>query len=206
MVVPRRFNNIFDVMDHVQSRPRMWELQTVEKIEAFCGAYYTGLAVHRISECDVPKLSVFHFGAWLQRHFGWPYNCGWAHAIRSHCSSEEEAIGRFFELISRYRRLRPVLLGEADVSQERRAVEPIHTNHWPRKVQLFRYAPDRFYFLKAVDPDCDHDHFFGSRPKAISYSEEVYKVRLAEWRFIKPTATRRQSSATPKRVGRGRNR
>src|SRR5690349_2377894 len=81
--------------------------------------------------------------------------------------------------------LRPVLLGEVEISPERRALAPTFHSHWPCDVRLFRYAPERFYFLRATNPDSEHDSFFRSRQEAIRYSGEVWKTKAEEWRFFR---------------------
>lgn len=177
---------ILDILDHIQKRPRMYWGRSLPPLEIFCHGYYAALSTRHIQE-PVPVVGTFHFGEWLYRRYKWPHACGWAEAIRTQCETDEEAFDKFFSLLEEYRQLRPVMYGVI-------ALGPAHQptgartrgdGSWPlppKRLEVYRYEPEDFYFLVEHYPDgMDDRSTFGSLELAFAHAERHWQIKSTEW-------------------------
>jgi hypothetical protein len=155
-------------------------------LEIYCHGYYAALSAHDIRE-PVPVVDTFHFGGWLRRRFKWSNKCGWAHAIRTHCETDEEAFDKFFELLADYRQLRPVKYGEITLRAAHKptGAATLGGDAWrlaPTRLEVYRYEPEGFYFLLEYYPGRTDDRStFDSLERAFAYAEQLWRIEPAEW-------------------------
>src|SRR5262249_11587693 len=116
--------NLFTWLDHVCKHPAMFIRDgSLRESENMIWGYMTALQVHRIDE-GLPNMR--HFGVWLKQKTGWSMTCGWADAIRSHCSPPSTPLDMFFGFVNEYAPLRPLVVSSVRLGH--RTSPPLHTS------------------------------------------------------------------------------
>jgi hypothetical protein len=177
---------VFDFLDSARDHPSMFLGRSLRPLENFCQGYYAALSGYHIRE-SVPNVDTFHFGGWLYRRFKGSYKRGWAQAIQTRCKTDEEAFDKFFELIEEYRRLRPVKCAAITLGPDhkppRNRISEIGL--WPlppTRLEVYRYAPEEFYFMVWYYPSrMDDRTTFESLERALSHAEELWRIKPEEW-------------------------
>jgi hypothetical protein len=151
-MAPTDAKSIFTWLDSVRARPGMYiGAGTLRDVESLVYGYYAGLHTHGLAE-HVPEMAN-HFSTWLYSETGWSTSCGWASAIISNAGARPP-LDLFFELVDRYRTLRPVTLRSAKLSRrnaptgKRVTVGLDGRIERPTRVDIVRYAPTRMHFLR----------------------------------------------------------
>ncbi|MRG97836.1 hypothetical protein [Polyangium spumosum] len=189
--VPR---NVFDWLDQVRQRPGMWiQDRSLRELERLVYGYGIALGVHHVDE-GVPEMGG-HFSSWLRLRKRWSMSLGWAHAITEH-SKDQEPLEVFFELIEKYRKLRPATLcyaglaarhaptGKRSVVGHDRLLPP------PLRIEVVQYKPEPLHFLRFRYPE---GHENGSilitgrgeeattEDDAKRWAEDEFQIDPAEW-------------------------
>lgn len=100
--------NIYDFIERIRQRPGMFvprdDETALETIKNLLHGYETCLFQNEMKEdvCGRP-FSVPEFHTWMHEKYGWPMALGFASAIKEHANCEEEAFGKFFDLVEKYR-------------------------------------------------------------------------------------------------------
>ena len=111
--------SVFSWLDGVRARPSMYIVdESLHDLENLLYGYYAGLGMHGVVE-NVPQMT-YHFLDWLYWRTSWSTSRGWANAITNN-ARKRRPLDVFFELVDRYRELRPVTL---------RSVRPPEHTHW----------------------------------------------------------------------------
>lgn len=92
---------LHDWIAEARERPGMFVRgMSLAELESQCVGWEAALAAHGIEESGVGFNRSFR--DWLRSAHELSVACGWARAIRTECSSDEEAWGRFFELFEEF--------------------------------------------------------------------------------------------------------
>jgi hypothetical protein len=155
----QRTPSIFAWLDEVRARPGMFvggAERPLDVLESMVWGYYTALSTRGIVEL-VPEMKR-HFSDWLHHRTSWSVSRGWADAIASHAQKRPH-LALFFDLVDEYRGLVPVTVLRAPIlrSNANSLPYPGWSLSPPRHVELVRYAPTRFYFLRFVGARWNHN-------------------------------------------------
>ena len=144
-------SNVFTWLDQVRERPSMWA-QTLRDLESQVWGYSWALRNHRIVE-PVPSMTR-HFLYWVHYRTGWSTSAGWAIAIEAHVSDPKKRFAKFFRLVDEYRQLVPTALYTVRLTKphqptgKRVVIGFDGRMETPRRVDILRYAPEPFHFLR----------------------------------------------------------
>ncbi len=149
---PTKEKSVFTWLDGVRARPGMYIGDaSLRELQTLVYGYYAGLHIHGLVE-HYPEMTN-HFSTWLYGQTGWSTSCGWASAIISK-GGTRPPLDVFFELVDRYRKLRPVTLRSAKLGRRhaptgRRVTVGLDGRiERPTSVEIVRYAPTRLHFLR----------------------------------------------------------
>ena len=147
-------NCVFTWLDAVRRRPGMYIVDgSLHELETLLHGYYAGLGTHGLIE-HVPEMTN-HFSTWLYWQTEWSTSAGWAYAITFNAGARPP-LDVFFELVERYRKLRPVTVRSAKLGRQhaptgRRVTVGIGGRiERPTSVEIVRYAPTRLHFIRFV--------------------------------------------------------
>ncbi len=150
-----------DIFDQFRRRPAMYTGEnTLCSIQKFLGGYHFALTQYKIPAADDPLHLPLEFHDWVayRLHF-YESTSGWCRMICDRTESDQQAIDRFFQLLSEFRERRPrtvaKLIGYRKMYQQfsmsrDASGELVKTNvvtrDYPESISLVTYTEDPGFF------------------------------------------------------------
>jgi hypothetical protein len=202
-----RQRNVFTWLDHIRARPAMYlRNSSLRDLETLVWGYYAGLRVHGLIE-PVPRMDR-HFLTWLHCRTGLSCSLGWATAIEQRHPQADKALAAFFALVDEYRRLKPTGLSTVRLGAGHKPTgKRVRIGYdglidKPRRVDIIRYHPERFHFLRFYYPGRVEDEDLlmtgtGEYRTTVRYAKEwvrdEFQVEFAAW---EPMPKKRRGAGT----------
>ena len=95
--------SVFEILQKVRSKPGLFLGATsISRLEAFLAGYDSGLATFKVMLSGYEAFHDFH--QWVADKLGFSNaTSGWCSMILKHSKNEEDALGRFFELLDEFK-------------------------------------------------------------------------------------------------------
>lgn len=190
--------NVFGLLHEVRRRPGMF-FRDLSELQAMIHGYYTGIEMYGIHE-DLPRMTMSHFGTWLNHKTKWSTCAGWAYAIEQNTNSEQEAIDTFFDFVDRYRELKPTVRARVTLkphhqpTPERRSRTFTSPDYRPDEIRIVNYSPTRLHHFRFQYGDRIVDDWFhyksdgshSTRPKDLyDWAKREFGIEAGEWAVVR---------------------
>lgn len=167
---------------YIPPKPKDYGIHVVQHIVF---GYTQSLGIHSIIELNVSSFQ--HFGEWLEMHYGWRTNYGWAAAIINHAKESKNPLNAFFKLTKEFRKLIPKIIYQVKLEThhqatgERVIIGLSKRMKKPGEIQIMQYTRNLFFLRFKYLTRQENGSLLTSLEEAKRWAEDEFQIPRDDW-------------------------